>query len=74
MPKDKLLHFIAGLAIALASIYLGLWASVAIVFITGLFKETWDWFNPPHTVDILDLVATVMGGIPVWVAACLFNR
>ena len=62
--QDKLLHFIAGAAISVAFGIAGHPAlGIAAAVIVGAAKEVWDRFNPPHSVDAWDFVATVLGGV-----------
>ena len=64
IPRDKLLHFVAGL-ICSAAVYL-ITGSPIIAFsasaLLGIAKEVYD--SRGHgTVEVLDAVATVVGGV-----------
>lgn len=70
IPKDKLLHFIAGAAIVyLCSVFLSLSISLLICVIIGFAKEyIYDIRYPnKHTVDLYDALVTVLGGVVVFV-------
>ena len=63
VPCDKQMHFISGFIIAAAlTPFIGFHA-VAIVAIIAALKEIYDYLHPDkHTADILDWVATTLGG------------
>lgn len=82
IPADKIAHFAGGSILAAAGLLvghlldgafgtpdylaaLGLFMTAPVV---GLAKETWDLWHPPHVSDGLDLLATVAGAFPVWIA------
>jgi len=57
IPKDKLLHFAAGIILYLIG---GIWLAV----LGGAIKEIYDCYNPKkHTVELLDFIATITGGL-----------
>ncbi len=64
IPRDKLLHFVAG-SIASALAYLitqNLTLAIGVTVFLGVGKEVWD--SQGHgTVEVFDAVATVLGGI-----------
>ena len=64
IPRDKLLHFIAG-AIASIVVYVvtfNVTTAVAFSALLGIGKEVYD--SRGHgTVEVLDAVATVVGGV-----------
>ena len=64
MPKDKLLHFVAG-SICSAFVYaitLNLTLAIGASVILGIGKEIYD--SRGHgTVEVLDAVATIAGGV-----------
>ncbi len=65
VPKDKAMHFCAGLAL---SILAGLFAypmfGLLIAAAVGALKEiVWDWLLKKGTPELLDFVATVLGGV-----------
>ena len=64
IPKDKLLHFVAGLICAtfVYLITLNLTIAIGASVILGIAKEIYD--SRGHgTVEVLDAVATVAGGV-----------
>ena len=65
MPRDKLLHFGAGLSIALVvGFVLSPWHGLLVAVIAGALKELTDHFHPlGHTVDLWDFLATASGGL-----------
>ncbi len=68
VPQDKLLHFIGGTLIACVIHLITKSFSlsfVAVAFVAAL-KEYYDYFHPNHTADVMDWVATMLGGVPVW--------
>ena len=64
IPKDKLLHFVAG-SICSAFVYvitLNLALAIGASALLGIAKEVYD--SRGHgTVEVLDAVATIAGGI-----------
>ncbi|MGD9581276.1 MAG: hypothetical protein AB7V50_07875 [Vampirovibrionia bacterium] len=63
IPRDKLLHFVAGL-IASAVVYLifeNLTLAIGASVILGIAKEVYD-SRGYGTVEMLDAVATIVGG------------
>lgn len=66
IPKDKLLHFAAGVLIAAAMSWAPLWFNVTMVFLAAAGKEAYDYLHPAHTSDPFDCLATMLGGVPVW--------
>jgi hypothetical protein len=64
IPCDKQMHFVCGFIIAaVLTPFIGA-ASVFIVAIIAALKEVYDYMHPDsHTADILDWVATVLGGV-----------
>jgi len=73
IPKDKLLHGIAGLfanafAFAVAFRFLGLWLSlavaIAVAFFILLLKEVYDLLNPVgHSFEMLDIASGIIGAL-----------
>jgi hypothetical protein len=65
LPKDKQLHALAGLAIALpvsAVGHPGLALGMAVA--AGVGKEIYDYYHPlDHTADLMDALATIGGGV-----------
>ena len=71
IPADKVAHFAGGSIVAAVGFLAGPFVSLYLVLAVGLGKELWDSFNPPHVADPWDLVATLLGGLPVWCAVVL---
>lgn len=72
IPPDKWLHFGAGQVAALLALLPVLtlnaaWWIPAVVAVTiGALKEAYDHFHQDrHTVDVLDILATGLGCLPV---------
>jgi len=64
IPKDKLLHFVAGLICAtfVYLIFENLTLAIGASVILGIAKEVYD--SRGHgTVEVLDAVATIVGGV-----------
>lgn len=68
-PYDKCLHFILGTLIACITVpFLGIVLSMVTVTILAAYKEVWDHYHKPHTPELWDALATMFGGLPVWIA------
>ena len=67
IAQDKILHFIAGALIAgLVGYFTAPVAGFVAAALVGLIKELYDMRHPAkHTADVLDFVATVLGGFAV---------
>jgi hypothetical protein len=67
MQKDKLLHFIVGVAIALSGLFIRLNPKMVLglVAFAGLGKEIRDYFHPKGCADFYDALATFLGGLAV---------
>ena len=65
MDKDKLKHLLAGLAIAImAGLFVYPLIGLATTAVIGVLKEIiWDWLLKKGTPELLDFVATVLGGV-----------
>ena len=65
MPKDKKLHILAGLALSLvAGLLICPLIGLAAAAVVGALKEIiWDWLLKKGTPELLDFVATVLGGV-----------
>ncbi len=65
MPRDKLMHFWAGMAIALAvGVLWGALAGLAAALIIGAAKELiWDLWLKKGTPEWWDFIATGAGGV-----------
>ena len=65
VPKDKAMHFCAGLALSILAglLYTPFWG-LATAAVVGALKEIiWDWLLKKGTPELLDFVATVAGGV-----------
>lgn len=58
---DYQAHFYWGAAMGLSALWLGWWA-MAPIAIAAFSKEVWDRAHPPHQVEALDAVSTILGG------------
>ena len=74
--NDKLMHFLVGIIIATAVI-VGTGSiiySVVMVTAVAIAKEIYDSFHPKtHTAELLDVIATVAGCIPVIIAVLMLT-
>ena len=63
--KDKKLHLLAGLALAIiAGLLFCPIVGLAAAAVVGALKEIiWDWLLKKGTPELLDFVATVAGGV-----------
>jgi hypothetical protein len=60
---DLQAHFWCGLILGIGfNVVIGSWSIVAVALI-ALLKEVYDYKHPNHTADVLDWVATVLGGV-----------
>lgn len=73
IPLDKRLHIAAGLLLALFGAFIAPWPAFALPVLGAVGKEVWDHYHPPHTVEVLDIVATLAGAVPVWVVLLLMK-
>ena len=62
-PIDKCLHFMAGVLIYGIGHFISPIIGLTAVTIVGIGKEIYDYYNPPHQPDILDLIYTLAGGL-----------
>lgn len=65
--NDKILHFVAGAVIAgMVGYFTSPVAGFVAASLAGLLKELYDMRHPAkHTADVLDFVATLIGGFAV---------
>jgi hypothetical protein len=65
VPKDKAMHFCAGLALSiLAGLLFCPLTGLIVAAVVGALKEiVWDWLLKKGTPELLDFVATVAGGV-----------
>lgn len=73
IPRDKLLHILAGALIAAVA-----WAAsgdaaagIVAAVVIGAGKELWDAGQPDRTPDVLDAIATAAGGVLLWAVVSL---
>jgi hypothetical protein len=60
---DLQAHFWCGAILGFVfNVVIGCWAILAVALI-ALLKEVYDYKHPNHTADVLDWVATVLGGV-----------
>ena len=62
IPKDKLLHFIAGVLIYQSTVWFVWYYAIIPVVICALGKEVYDNYYG-GTVDVYDALATITGGL-----------
>jgi hypothetical protein len=74
VPADKQMHFLCGLVIAaLLTPFIGAY-SILVVAVIAALKEIYDARHPDkHTADMLDWVATVLGGLVGFVIVALLG-
>ena len=65
LQKDKLKHAIAGVALFIvAGLFVYPLIGLATAAVVGALKEIiWDWLLKKGTPELLDFVATVLGGV-----------
>jgi len=63
---DKLYHFLAGMIIFWVASYFMVYPIIPVI-VVGAAKEVWDKIIKHSYADWLDFLATVMGGILIWV-------
>lgn len=76
IPRDKLLHAVAGSIAAFVGVLLALYftlppinGAIAAALAAALGKEAWDLFSGKGTPEAEDLVATLAGSLPVVLTA-----
>ena len=69
IATDKLLHILAGIAIAAFTLPFGVTFSVVAVLLAALFKEVYDKLSGKGTPEVMDAVATILAGysLILWV-------
>lgn len=65
IPKDKLLHFCAGLLLSLLMI-LSVWF-IVIPIVIGISKELYDKYVRKTFFDVKDMLVTWMGVVPIMI-------
>ena len=66
---DKLYHFIAGAIIFWIASYFVSYAIIPVIVI-GIGKEIYDLKVKKSYMDFWDIVATILGGLVMWVILC----
>lgn len=61
IPRDKQLHFGAGVLIGLLAVFLGWWAMLPVAT-AAVGKEVWDKISGKGTPEAMDASATIVGG------------
>lgn len=71
IPEDKVLHFLAGMIIAIVAYVVTStpWVSVAATILVGIGKEIWDSKHDGHVADPWDAVVTILPGVIVYLLA-----
>lgn len=62
---DKRLHLAVGAIIALATLWINPIVSMTLVVLAGIGKEVYDKVSRKGTPEVMDAVATVIGGTMV---------
>lgn len=63
ISHDKLLHYVVGTIVyALCSMLIGMYALIVVVVI-AVGKEAYDYYTKKGTPEVMDAVATVLGGV-----------
>jgi len=75
LAQDKLAHYFYGSIIAAIGGLYSVWFGLVLCTVIAILKECYDalvnhlesgdWKSGPHSVDIMDVVFTVFGGIVV---------
>lgn len=69
IPKDKLLHYVTGQVIALVVLaFPNLLVGAAFAAAVFIGKEIHDYYTPGHKAEWNDVWASVLGGVPVYIA------
>jgi hypothetical protein len=62
IPRDKLAHFYAGIAVAALAYPFGASATITAVALAAVGKELWD-AQGNGTSEVWDAIATLLGGV-----------
>lgn len=81
IPQDKALHFVWGQVLAMAA-FLAFGRDLKALALSGLITVAVAWAKemlldkgtPGHECSPYDLLATLLGGVPVWVLAVMIVR
>lgn len=72
--KDKLYHFIAGFIIALIFGLITPVLGLGMAVLAGILKDVvWDKFLKKGTFELLDILATAVGGVMGAIGATIIN-
>lgn len=67
IPKDKLLHFVGGTYIYLiAQLFFRVDIALALVLIIATAIEVRDFFFKESSIEVLDIVFTLLGGFSAY--------
>ena len=69
IPKDKLIHFCSGLMAAQFA-YVWIWF-ILLPIVIGIVKEFYDKYIRKTSFNWFDLLATVLGAVPVLIITLL---
>ena len=68
LPQDKLLHYAIGTVVAsVVSVGVSQLAALATVVATAIFIEVYQYKTKTGKVELLDMAATLLGGLTVLV-------
>jgi hypothetical protein len=68
IPQDKANHFVYGSIICfLASLLFTPLVSLCITIIIGILKEVYDKISKKGNPEILDVIATTIGALPIFI-------
>ncbi len=62
LQPDKVCHLYWGMGMGLCALYLTWWLALLVVAIAAVLKEGYDFLNPPHQCELMDFIATMIGG------------
>lgn len=72
IPQDKANHVIYGMIIYyLVQFSLTPYAALATVAVFAVAKEVYDWVSKCGTSEFLDIMATVLGALPLFILETL---
>lgn len=72
IPQDKANHVIYGMIIYyLVQFSLTPYAALATVAVFAVAKEVYDWASKRGTPEFLDIMATVLGALPLFILETL---
>jgi len=66
IPRDKLLHLLAGIAITACIGVYSIHIGVIVGILAGLGKEAYDYVSGKGCVEILDAICTILGSLLVY--------